>query len=146
VLFLYGIIATGTTGASVFAGGVLGLLLGVAFSALTYWGLLAIPTRHIFTVTTVLISLLAAGLAAQAVHFLYMAGWLNVLGTPLWDTSGWLSQGSLIGKMLQTLIGYTDQPTALQLIAYVGTLIVMALLMRLARMAPPPASRVAPAE
>jgi high-affinity iron transporter len=146
VLFLYGIVATGTSGASVFAGGALGLLVGVAFSGLTYWGLLAIPSRHIFTVTTVLISLLAAGLAAQAVHFLYMAGWVNVLGTPLWDTSAWLSQASLVGKMLQTLVGYTDQPTALQLIAYVGTLVVMVALMRMARIAPQPVRDAAPAE
>jgi high-affinity iron transporter len=144
VLFLYGIIATGTSGASVLTGGVLGLLVGVAFSALTYWGLLAIPSRYIFTVTTVLISLLAAGLAAQAVNFFYQAGWVEVLGTPLWDTSAWLSQGSLVGKMLQTLVGYTDQPTALQLIAYVGTLVVMVALMRIAR--PAPRLETAPAE
>jgi high-affinity iron transporter len=37
---------------------------GAAFSALTYFGLLAIPARYIFTVTTVLIALLAAGMAA----------------------------------------------------------------------------------
>jgi high-affinity iron transporter len=147
VLFLYGIVASGTSGSSVLSGGVLGLLIGVAFSGLTYWGLLAIPARHIFLVTTILISLLAAGLAAQAVHFLYMAGWINVLGTPLWDTSAWLSQGSMIGKMLQTLIGYNDQPTALQLIAYFGTLAIMAALMQIARAAPHrPVHGAAPAE
>jgi high-affinity iron transporter len=136
VLFLYGIIAGGTSGMDVFIGGVLGVVAGAAFSALTYWGLLAIPTRHIFLVTTVLISLLAAGLAAQAVNFFSQAGVVEVMGTPLWDTSAVLSQGSLLGKMLQTLIGYNDQPTALQLIAYLGTLIVMVVLMRIARAAP----------
>jgi high-affinity iron transporter len=147
VLFLYGIIASGTSGASVFVGGVLGLAAGVAFSALTYWGLLAIPTRHIFTVTTVLVSLLAAGLASQAVNFFYQAGWVNVLGTPLWDTSAWLSQGSIAGRILQTLVGYTEQPTALQLIAYLGTLVIMVALMRVARRTPRrPLHRAAPAE
>jgi high-affinity iron transporter len=146
VLFLYGIIASGTTGASVAWGGVLGLIAGVLFSALTYWGLLAIPARHIFLVTTVLISLLAAGLAAQAVNFFYQAGWVEVLGTPLWDTSAWLSQGSIAGKVLQTLVGYTDQPTGLQLIAYLGTLVVMVALMRLARASAPRFGGPAPAE
>jgi high-affinity iron transporter len=136
VLFLYGIIAGGTSGMDVFIGGVLGVVAGAAFSALTYWGLLAIPTRHIFLVTTVLISLLAAGLAAQAVNFFSQAGVVEAMGTPLWDTSAVLSQGSLLGKMLQTLIGYNDQPTALQLIAYLGTLVVMVVLMRIARAAP----------
>lgn len=147
VLFLYGILATGSSGPDVFIGGVLGLVAGAAFTALTYWGLLAIPTRHIFFVTTVLISLLAAGLAAQAVHFFYMAGWLDAMGSPLWDTSGILSQSSILGRMLQTLIGYTDQPTAAQLLAYLGTLLLMVLLMRMARQRPPrPVHGPAPAE
>src|SRR5216683_1242306 len=92
VLFLYGIVATGTTIPSLLAGGVLGLAAGAAFTALTYYGLLAIPARHIFTVTTVLIAFLAAGMAAQAVQFLDAAGMIDVLGQRLWDTSGVLPQ------------------------------------------------------
>ncbi len=140
VLFLYGIVATGTSGASLLTGGVLGLAAGAAFTALTYYGLLAIPPRYIFAVTGVLIALLAAGMAAQAVQFLDAAGLINVLGQRMWDSSSWLPQNSLIGKLLHTLIGYNDRPTELQIIAYVATLIVMALLMRIA--APPRAERV----
>jgi high-affinity iron transporter len=132
VLFLYGIVATGTTGSSLLLGGMLGLGAGALLTALTYLGLLALPTRHVFTVTTLLIALLAAGMAAQAVQFLYAAGWVEVLGNQMWDTSGLLPQDSLIGRLLHTLIGYTDRPTQLQLIAYVATLAVMALLMRIA--------------
>jgi high-affinity iron transporter len=132
VLFLYGVIAAGTSGSATFVGGMLGLVAGAIFSALTYFGLVSIPTRHIFTVTTAMISLLAARMAAQAVQFLYSAGVINVLGSTLWDTSWLLSEGSIIGRMLHTLIGYIDRPTALQLIAYLGTLVVMVILMRIA--------------
>jgi high-affinity iron transporter len=128
VLFLYGILAAGTSGSSLFAGGVLGLAVGAAFTALTYYGLLSIPARHIFTVTTVLIALLAAGMAAQAVQFLDAAGLVNVLGRRLWDSSSWLPQDGIIGRLLHTLVGYTDRPTELQLVAYLGTLAVMAAL------------------
>jgi high-affinity iron transporter len=128
VLFLYGIVATGTSGSSLLAGGLLGLAAGAAFTALTYYGLLAIPPRHIFTVTSVLIALLAAGMAAQAVQFLDAAGFINVLGQRLWDSSGVLPQDGILGRMLHTLIGYTDRPTELQLIAYLATLVVMAAL------------------
>jgi high-affinity iron transporter len=141
VLFLYGIVATGTSGAALLAGGLLGLAAGAIFTGLTYYGLLAIPARHIFAVTGVLIALLAAGMAAQAVQFLDAAGLINVLGQRLWDTSGWLPQDSLFGKLLHTLIGYNDRPSELQLIAYVATLVVMALLMRIA--APARSARVA---
>jgi high-affinity iron transporter len=128
VLFLYGIVATGTSPSSLLLGGGLGLAAGGAFTALTYYGLLAVPTRHIFTVTTILIALLAAGMAAQAVQFLDAAGMIDVLGHRLWDSSSWLPQDGIAGRMLHTLIGYTDRPSELQLIAYLATLAVMAAL------------------
>src|SRR5712672_967322 len=141
VLFLYGIVATGTSPSSLLLGGGLGLAAGAAFTGLTYYGLLAIPPRHIFTVTTVLIALLAAGMAAQAVQFLDAAGMINVLGHRLWDSSGWLPQDGIAGRMLHTLIGYTDRPSELQLIAYLATLAVMAALTWVA--APPRPPRAA---
>ena len=128
VLFLYGIVASGVSAWSLLLGGVLGLAAGAAFTALTYYGLLAIPARHIFAVTTVLITLLAAGMAAQAAQFLDAAGVINVLEQRLWDSSGWLSQDSIVGRLLHTLVGYTDRPTQLQLVAYIATLAIMTLL------------------
>jgi high-affinity iron transporter len=135
VLFLYGIVATGTSAFSLLVGGVLGLAAGAAFTALTYYGLLAIPPRYIFAVTTVLITFLAAGMAAQAVQFLDNAGMIDVLGRRLWDSSGWLPQDSIVGRLLHTLIGYTDRPTELQLIAYLATLAVMTGLTRISSVA-----------
>ncbi len=132
VLFLYGIVAAGASASSLLAGGALGLAAGAAFTALTYFGLLAIPSRHIFTVTTVLIALLAAGMAAQAAQFLDAAGLINVLGERLWDSSAWLPQDSIVGRLLHTLVGYMDRPTALQLIAYLVTLAIMVALTRFA--------------
>lgn len=138
VLFLYGIMASGTDGLSLLSGGLLGIAAGAAFTALTYFGLLAIPSRHIFSVTSWLIALLAAGMAAQLVHFLYNAGVVDAFGSTVWDTSWLLTDYSLFGKLLHTLIGYTARPTELQLMAYIGTLLAMAVLMRVARMAPRP--------
>ena len=136
VLFLYGILASGTSGASIALGGLLGILAGAAFTGLTYFGLLAIPQRYIFSVTSWLIALLAAGMAASAVQFLNNAGLAEVLGNTVWDTSWILSDGSILGKLMHTLIGYTERPTELQLTVYVGTLFAMGLLMRLARYRP----------
>src|SRR5664279_9008 len=136
VLFLYGIMASGTTAGSLLLGGVLGIAAGAAFTGLTYVGLLAIPTRYIFSVTSWLIALLAAGMAAQSVQFLNNAGFAEVLGRTVWDTSEILSEGSLFGRLLHTLIGYTERPTELQLLVYIGTLFAMFLLMRLARYSP----------
>jgi high-affinity iron transporter len=128
VLFLYGVLAAGTSGSSLFVGGLLALAAGAAFTALIYYGLLSVPTRYIFAVTTVLIALLAAGMAAQAVQYLDNAGVISVLGRRLWDSSGVLPQDGMLGRLLHTLIGYTDRPTELQLLAYLGTLALMAAL------------------
>ncbi len=136
VLFLYGVLAGGSSGLSVFAGGMGGLAVGVAFAVLTYAGLLTIPSRYIFQVTSVLIALLAAGLAAQAVQFLDAAGLVTALETTLWDTSAWLSENSLPGKLLHTLIGYTARPSEMQFIVYVAVLAATAILMW--ALSPPP--------
>lgn len=144
VLFLYGIFASGTSGDSLLLGGLLGVAAGAAFTALTYFGLLAIPTRYIFSVTSWLIALLAAGMAAQSVQFLNNGGVMVVLDRTMWDTSWVLSEGSLFGHLLHTLIGYTERPTELQFVVYVGTLIAMYVLMRIARYQP--RARLAAAE
>ncbi len=102
VLFLYGIFAQGTSGLSLLTGGVLGIVAGAAFTGLTYAGLLAIPQRYIFAVTSWLIALLAAGMAAQSAQFLYSAGVVNRMGETVWNTSWLLSEGSILGKLLHT--------------------------------------------
>ena len=131
VLFLYGIAAAGGTSATgMMAGGGLGVLAGAATSALMYLGLLTIPARYLFSVTSSLITLLAAGLAAQAVAFLQQAGYVEALTFTVWDTSWLLSDGSLVGRLLHTLIGYTDRPTAAQLVVYLLTIAIILGLMR----------------
>jgi high-affinity iron transporter len=131
-LFLYGVAASdGGSALSLASGGLIGLVLGVAVCLLTYFGLMRIPPRALFATTTVLITLLAAGMAAQAVAFLERAGWLNSLDRVVWDSGGLLSEKSIAGRTLHTLIGYTDQPTEMQLVVYAGVLVVTFLLMRL---------------
>jgi high-affinity iron transporter len=138
VLFLYGIIVAGTSMASLLAGGALGLLAGAAMTALSYFGLIALPTRYIFSVTSMLLALLAAGMAAQAIRFLQAAGVVTALHTRLWDTSWLLSDSSILGRMLHVLVGYTDKPTGLQLLAYLATLATIVILMRWVRASRPP--------
>ena len=137
VLFLYGILAQGTSGADMFLGGMLGIAAGALFTGLTYFGLLAIPNRYIFSVTSLLIALLAAGMAAQSVQFLNSAGVLVALERTVWDTSWLLSEGSLFGRLMHALIGYSERPSEMQLVVYVAVLIAMYALMRIARYQPP---------
>jgi len=132
VLFLYGIALAGEGGASSLVfGGAAGLVLGVAAGVGIYWGLVSIPMRQLFTVTSWLVLLLAAGLASQGAAFLMQADLLPPLGSNVWDTSFLLSDQSLPGKILHTLIGYTAQPAGIQVVFYIATLAVIGVLMHL---------------
>ena len=130
VLFLYGIVLSGTSAAGLLAGGLLGIAGGAAISGLSYLGLAAIPQRHIFTVTGWLITLVAAGMAAQAVFYLNAADVLTAFNQTLWDSSGLLSQASIPGIVLHTLVGYVERPTVMQIVAYLATVVAMIALMR----------------
>lgn len=122
VLFLYGLSAGGDGSAALMAGSALGLLGGGVVAGLLYRGLLAIPTRNLFRVTNVMLSLLAAGMAAQAAGFLIGADLLPSWGDRVWDTSAVLDDKSILGRALHALIGYTDRPAGLQLAVYGATL------------------------
>ncbi len=132
VLFLYGIAAQGGLSASaVLGGGALGLIAGAGVSALMYLGLLTIPAHRLFAITSWLITLLAAGMASQAVVFMQQAGYLEVMTTPVWDSSWLLPESGIAGRLLHTLVGYSDTPNGAQLIVYGATIVVINALMRI---------------
>jgi len=134
VLFLMGIVLQGAEGAAALAlGSAGGLALGAAVSAGVYLGLAALPVRHLFAVTSVLVTLLAAGLAAQAVQQLASSGLVSFLDSTLWDSTWLLSEDSWPGRVLHVLIGYMDRPTLLQGVVYVATAVTIFLLARTRR-------------
>jgi len=146
VLFLYGIWAGGGSRAELVAGGAAGLAGGALVGVLLYFGLLKIPLRHFFTVTGVIVLLLAAGLAAGAANYLAQAGLLPRISEEVWDSSALLSTESLVGRVLHVLVGYNDRPSGIELLFYVVTLTTIAALMRREsrRPAPPAHEKAAP--
>jgi high-affinity iron transporter len=142
VLFLYGIAIAGDGGvSSLVSGAAIGLVLGAAAGFGIYWGLVSIPMRKLFTVTSWLVLLLAAGLASQGAAFLMQVDLLPPVGSNVWNTSFLLSDHSIVGKLLRTLIGYTAQPAGIQIIFYLGTLVIIGGLMRLFSPAAPASPR-----
>jgi high-affinity iron transporter len=122
VLFLTGIMMQGGTQAATLAiGSAGGLALGAAVSAAVYLGLAAIPIRRVFAVTGALITLLAAGLAAEAMRQLSNAGVINFWDRTLWDTSWIIGEDSWVGRVLHVLTGYIDRPNGVEVLAYLVT-------------------------
>jgi high-affinity iron transporter len=130
-LFLFGIAAASNAAPlSLALGGVAGLVLASMISWLLYRGLVAIPLRHLFSVTNGLIALLAAGMAGQAVAVLHGADILPGWGEQLWDTSFLVTDDSFLGRSLHALIGYSARPSGIQLAAWLGTLAMLATVSR----------------
>jgi high-affinity iron transporter len=138
VLFLYSIATSESGGpAPMLGGGLAGLAAGASIGVLLYYGLLRIPTRYLFTVTSWMILLLAAGMASQGAAFLVQADVLPELSPMVWDTSFLLADDSIAGRVLHTLIGYVARPAGIQVVFYLATLVTIAALMRSVRAEPP---------
>lgn len=125
VLFLYGIAAGGSSASMMMTGSVLGLFFGVLLGFALYAGLVRIPTKHLFSVTAAMLVLLAAGMAGQAAKYLIQADYLPAWGYDIWDSSWLVSNGSIPGEILRTLIGYDARPAGMQLLFYVSTLLLI---------------------
>jgi len=112
-------------GWSMLFGGLMGAGAALAAGSLLYLGLIRIPLKRLFSVVGWLLMLLAAGMASQAAANLVMIEWLPPLVDPLWNSSALLSTDSTLGELLHVLVGYDDQPSALQVIVYAGSLALM---------------------
>jgi len=134
VLFLYGLVSERDASMQrMVIGGLAGLSCGVLIGYLLYRGLLKVPMRWFFKVTSVFVTLLAAAMASQIASLLIQADWVSMYAVPVWDSSQWIDMSSVVGVLLRTLIGYDAQPSGLQLIFYMGTVLVIGFGMRLNR-------------
>lgn len=130
VLFLWAIATSGTQSLNMVLGGLGGVAGGILVGLFLYLGLLRIPVRHFFSITSWLILFLASGLAAQAAGFLNQIGLLPALGNGVWNTSNILNQTSLVGQLLHILVGYIARPSGIEIVFYVGTFLTILILMR----------------
>lgn len=129
VLFTYGMLASGAFSLTeIITGGLIGAVGGTAIGLMLYFGLLRAAQRHLFTVTSWMLIILTAGMAAQGANFLIAAGILPELNAQMWDTSAIVSGSSFIGETLSVLIGYTPRPTGMELVFYTSVLVLVGFL------------------
>jgi high-affinity iron transporter len=110
--------------ASAFLGGaLLGAICAAMLGYLVYRGSHVIPLRQFFTVTGLIVLIIAAGLISTGIAELQNSGVIGNLGSRPWDTDAVLSQATTLGKFLHTLVGYDSAPTWGQIILYWAYLI-----------------------
>jgi high-affinity iron transporter len=131
VLFTYGMLASGQALFNVIVGGILGAVAGSIFGLALYLGIITIPVRYVFQVTSWMLIFLSAGMASLAAKYLVAGGAIDWLTNKLWDSSWLLSEDSIVGQILHALVGYSDQPMAIQLVFFAVTLGLLASIMRL---------------
>jgi len=131
VMFTYSAFVTGGKGYQLVGGGLLGTCAGVAVGVVLYYGLMKVPTKQIFQVTSWMLIFLVAGMVAQAFGYLTAAGRVPEIIPTVWDTSGIVSDGSFLGKIMHVLVGYTDRPSGVQLLVYLLTIGGLAVILKI---------------
>src|SRR5580700_10423419 len=123
VVFTLAIIfSTSTAGA--LGGAAVGLAGSLVIAFVIYRLGHKLNLARFFTVIGVLLMVFAAGLLAETVEDRQQLGWLRVLDAPMWHSGRLLSESSAFGDVLHSFFGYSDAPTALQLLVYAGYLVI----------------------
>lgn len=126
VFFLFGAAqGIASEGAEMLIGGLLGAVVAFGLGTLLYFGLVQIPLKRLFSVVGWLLMLLAAGMASQAAANLVMINMLPALIDPLWNSSALIASDSMAGELLHVLVGYDDEPSAIQVLVFILSLAAM---------------------
>ena len=105
-------------GTHTFIGGLLGIVIAVFLSVLLFRGIVHIPLKKFFSITSVLLILFAAGLVTHGVHEFEEAGLIPSLISPLWNMNGFLDEAGTLGSFLKGLFGYNGNPSLMEVMSY----------------------------
>lgn len=92
-------------------GAILGLATAVILGMLIYWGGVRLNLATFFKWTSLFILFVAAGLAAGAIRAFHEAGLWNHFQDIAFDMSNTLSTSTLIGTLLEGMLGYQETPS-----------------------------------
>jgi high-affinity iron transporter len=107
------------------SGALLGILAAIGLCFLIYRLGYRLDYRLFFRVMGILLLFFAAGLLGDAIQNMQQLGWITFGTTPLWNTSHILSEDSVIGDLLHSIVGYAQEPTLLQGALYTLYLVII---------------------
>ncbi len=109
---------------TIVAGSSIGFSIGLSIGILIYYGLMNLRARWRLVAPVILLALFAGNMLSQAALQLTQADWIPSTHA-IWDTSDWLSETSIAGQSLYAVLGYEATPSAAQLIAYIGGMLLV---------------------
>lgn len=124
ILFVYSIASAGNIDGNQYVTGIgVGAFGGVVVGTLFYLGLMKYAGKYVFSISTILLTLIAAGLAAEAAGIMTSSGIIELMSDQLWDSSWLVDNDSIAGKVLNITVGYDSRPNGMQIVFYFATII-----------------------
>jgi high-affinity iron transporter len=115
---------------SVMMGAFLGAGIGLSLSVIFYYALDYLSRHRSHTIILFIFAFLAAGMLLQATQLLIQADWLPAQH-PVWDSSAWIAEQSVLGQLLYAVFGYEATPSLLEVVIYIiGLFIILFFIMR----------------
>jgi high-affinity iron transporter len=106
-------------------GGVLGIVAAITIGVLFFYGTAKVNLKKLFSFTSVLLILFAAGLVAHGVHELEEAGVLPSIVEHVYDVNHIVNEKGVVGSFLTGLFGYNGNPSLLEVLVYWTYLVTM---------------------
>ena len=113
----------GPTGKGALLGGALGLVVAAGIALAMFKFGVKVNVSSFFKVIGWILTIFGGAMAANAVENLQGLGWLPFLDAPLWNSNGFIEGESQLGDLLHAFVGYSAEPTALQLLTFVGYIV-----------------------
>ena len=125
-IYISGFLQSSQQTIPVLVGSAIGAGIGVSVGALIYFGLIVCKPSIQFVVVKLTLTIVVAGILSQAVALLLQVDLLSS-SAPLWDTSRYLSEESVVGQLLYAVMGYEATPAPQQVAIYVAGIAVVVL-------------------
>jgi high-affinity iron transporter len=122
--------ASFVAGGMSFAGAFLGMLVAILLGYIFFMGIKKIKIKLFFQVTSIVLILFAAGLVAYGIHEFQEASVLPTFIEHVYDINHVIDEKGTVGSLLKALFGYNGNPSLLEIISYLGYLLLCYVLYR----------------
>lgn len=101
-----------------FIGGTLGITAAIIAGYLFFVSTKKVNLKRLFSISSILLVLFAAGLVAHGIHEFEEAGLVSGIVSPLFNINHILNEKGIVGGFLKGLFGYNGNPSLLEVMAY----------------------------
>lgn len=122
-VFLLAAFQSSTSRTASSAGALVGILVAVVIGWLIYRGGRRIDLARFFTITGLVLVVVAAGLVSFAAHTAHEAGWLNVGQTRAADLSTLVRPGTVQSALVTGVLGIQPRPVWAEVLAWLAYLL-----------------------